>query len=89
MLSQGLKAKKSKVFSLSLRQTCLPGFAYLSIFGGHVGAAYWIILAAMATSATIIETIANKLDDNLLVPVFAGIIGEALIFFLPIIGIMV
>lgn len=65
----------------------LAGFAYLSVFGGHIGAAYMIILVVMAASATIIETMANKLDDNLLVPVFAGIIGEMLVSMLPIIGI--
>jgi len=83
----GLEGKKIEGVFAEFAADILAGFAYLSIFGGHVGAPYWIILAVMAASATVIETIANKLDDNLLVPIFAGIIGEMLLFLLPIIGI--
>jgi len=83
----GLEDKKIEGVFAEFAADMLAGFAYLSIFGGHVGVAYWIILIVMAVSGTVIETIANKLDDNLLVPVFAGIIGEMLVFLLPIIGI--
>lgn len=85
----GLKDKKIEGVFAEFAADILAGFAYIYFFGGHigVGVAYLIILAVMAASATVIETIANKLDDNLLVPVFAGIIGEMLVFLLPIIGI--
>lgn len=35
-----------------------------------------IIIAVMAVTATIVETAVHKLDDNLLIPVFAGFNGQ-------------
>lgn len=37
----------------------------------------WIAIA-MALTATIIETILHKLDDNLMIPLFAGFVGQLL-----------
>ncbi len=37
---------------------------------------YWIIILVMATTATIVETFAGKIDDNLLIPVFSGFNGQ-------------
>jgi len=39
------------------------------------------IIIAMAFTATIVETFVSELDDNLLIPLFAGFVGQ-LIFFL-------
>lgn len=36
----------------------------------------WIIILTMALTATIVETVINKLDDNLLIPVFTGFNGQ-------------
>jgi dolichol kinase len=36
----------------------------------------WIIIITMALTATIVETIIDKLDDNLLIPVFTGFNGQ-------------
>lgn len=36
----------------------------------------WIIILTMAITATVVETIINKLDDNLLIPVFTGFNGQ-------------
>jgi len=36
----------------------------------------WIIILVMALTATFVETIVYKLDDNLLIPVFAGLNGQ-------------
>ena len=36
----------------------------------------WIIIITMAVTATVVETIINKLDDNLLIPVFTGFNGQ-------------
>ena len=36
----------------------------------------WIIVFVMAVSATIVETIIYKMDDNLVIPLFAGFNGQ-------------
>lgn len=36
----------------------------------------WIIVIVMALTATIVEAAVEKLDDNLIIPVFAGFNGE-------------
>ncbi|MEI7903860.1 MAG: hypothetical protein WCI43_00420 [Candidatus Firestonebacteria bacterium] len=36
----------------------------------------WLPIIVMAVTATVVETLLKKLDDNLLVPVFAGFNGE-------------
>lgn len=36
----------------------------------------WIIILTMAITATVVETVINKLDDNLLIPVFTGFNGQ-------------
>jgi len=42
----------------------------------------FIIALAMAVTATIVETVVHKLDDNLLIPIFSGFNGQvALMFF--------
>lgn len=45
----------------------------------------WVILSIMAITATIIETTVSKLDDNLLIPVFAGFNGQIAYYILKLI----
>ena len=45
---------------------------------------YWIIVLVMATTATIVETFAGKIDDNLLIPVFSGFNGQIALFILSL-----
>ena len=47
-----------------------------------LGSGMWIITILMAITATIVETIVHKLDDNLLIPLFAGFVGEILLYLL-------
>jgi len=44
--------------------------------GGGFGQPIWPIIIVMALTATAVETIISKLDDNLLIPVFAGFNGQ-------------
>jgi phytol kinase len=39
----------------------------------------WLPIIVMAVTATVVETVVHKLDDNLLVPVFAGFNGEIIL----------
>lgn len=41
----------------------------------------WLIVFAMALTATIVETKVSKIDDNLIVPVFSGFIGQIILKF--------
>ena len=36
----------------------------------------WILVLVMAGTATIVETVTDKLDDNLLIPLFSGFNGQ-------------
>ena len=42
----------------------------------------WLIILVMALTATIVETLIYKLDDNLLIPVFAGFNGQVVLMIL-------
>ena len=36
----------------------------------------WILVVVMAATATVVETVTDKLDDNLLIPLFSGFNGQ-------------
>ncbi|MBI2654584.1 CTP--2,3-di-O-geranylgeranyl-sn-glycero-1-phosphate cytidyltransferase [Candidatus Woesearchaeota archaeon] len=38
------------------------------------------VILGMASVATIVETIVDELDDNLLIPLFSGFVGQAILF---------
>lgn len=42
----------------------------------------WIVILVMAGTATVVETLTNKLDDNLLIPLFSGFNGQLVLFIL-------
>lgn len=60
---------------------CLAEFS-VDILIGWIFLPGWITILIMAGTATVVETLANKLDDNLLIPVFSGFNGELVIFLL-------
>jgi dolichol kinase len=53
---------------------------FLVMFWGRWSLLYtwnlWIIILVMAVTATIVETLIYKMDDNLLIPVFSGFFGQ-------------
>ena len=53
---------------------------FLVLFWGNFSPIYdlklWIIILVMAVTATLVETIIYKMDDNLLIPVFSGFNGQ-------------
>lgn len=85
----GLKHKAFEGVLAEFVADILIGVIYLILFVGNISTGYWIILIVMATVATSVETLTNKLDDNLLVPVFSGIVGQSLLVIMIKIGIMV
>jgi len=50
---------------------------------GYLIIGNWIIIIPMAAMATFVETIFPHVDDNLAIPVFAGLIGQALKLLFP------
>jgi len=53
-------------------------------FGDNLLAVYnleiWVVIFAMAITATFVETIIYKMDDNLLIPIFSGFVGQVILF---------
>ncbi|MEA3342668.1 MAG: SEC59/DGK1/VTE5 family protein [archaeon] len=80
----GLKNKAIEGVFAEFAADILIGIIYLTLFIGNITPMYWIILIIMSFVATMMETLCSKLDDNLLVPVFSGFAGQALIFILPV-----
>jgi dolichol kinase len=84
----GTKFGKHQLFSLKLRTwegtsaefiVDIAIGAIVLFWGGIYMDYFWkniILILVMATTATFIETIVYKLDDNLLIPVFSGFFGQ-------------
>jgi len=55
-------------------------FVFFWGFWGDISLIYnlqaWMIVLVMSLTATVVETIIYKMDDNLLIPVFAGFSGQ-------------
>ncbi len=43
----------------------------------------WLVIVVMAGTATIVETVVNKMDDNLLIPLFSGFNAQMLTYAIP------
>ncbi len=70
---------------------CMAEFM-VDLLIGFVFLHSWLVILVMAGTATIVETVVNKIDDNLLIPLFSGfnaqiltyIISSGYLSFLPI-----
>ena len=61
-------------------RTTIPGLKGLIVGSGLAGDPIWTVIIAMAVVATFVETVVTKLDDNLLIPVFAGFFGQVALY---------
>ncbi len=83
---KGLKNKATEGVMAEFIADITLGLLYLILFSsGSITIAWLIILIIMSAVATIVETVSMKMDDNLLVPIFSGITGEALVIIIPLI----
>ncbi len=73
-----------KIKSKSL-EGCLAEL-FVNLLIGYLFLDNIIVLLVMAFTATIVETMIEKLDDNLLIPVFSGFNGQAVVFLLRFFG---
>jgi len=75
------------IFGKAFGKTWIPGLKNRAIEGcaaefivnvviGLIFLPGWLVIAIMAGTATVVETLADKLDDNLLIPVFSGFNGQ-------------
>jgi phytol kinase len=57
--------------------------AVFVFFWGNFSAMYsleiWVVIFAMAITATFVETVIYKMDDNLLIPIFSGFVGQIIL----------
>ena len=74
------------IFGKAFGRTWIPGLTNRAVEGcaaefivdvviGAIFLSNWIVVLVMAGTATIVETLANKMDDNLLIPIFSGFNG--------------
>jgi len=57
-------------------RTFVDGNIWWLSYTGYFGEAIWPVIIAMALTATFVETVVQKIDDNLLIPLFAGLNGQ-------------
>lgn len=62
---------------------CTAEFA-VDLLIGFVFLNSWLIILVMAGTATIVETVVNKIDDNLLIPLFSGFNAQILTYIISL-----
>ncbi len=82
------------IFGKTFGRTWIPGLTDRAVEGcaaefivdvviGVIFLSNWLVVLAMAGTATVVETLANKMDDNLLIPLFSGFNGHLVLLILP------
>jgi phytol kinase len=62
---------------------CMAEFM-VDLLIGFVFLHSWLVILVMAGTATIVETVVNKIDDNLLIPLFSGFNAQILTYIIPL-----
>jgi dolichol kinase len=71
-----------------LKNRAIEGCAAEFLVDIVIGALFlqsWIAIFVMAVTATFVETITDKMDDNLLIPLFSGFNGQLIVFLMTLI----
>lgn len=76
----GIAFGKKKIFRNKSYTGSLSGLLVNLIVGYIVLPNDPMIFILMAVTASVVETLTQKLDDNLTVPLFAGFVGQTIIF---------
>ena len=82
------------IFGKAFGRTWIPGLTDRAVEGcaaefivdvviGAIFLSNWLVVFVMAGTATVVETLANKMDDNLLIPLFSGFNGYLVLLILP------
>ncbi|MDD5132823.1 MAG: SEC59/DGK1/VTE5 family protein [Candidatus Nanoarchaeia archaeon] len=56
--------------------------------GYPLGTPIWPIIIGMAITATLVESLVSKLDDNLLIPLFSGFAGQIILMIMIFLGLI-
>ena len=72
---------KSKLYKNKTVLGSLAGLSANLIVGVLMLPGFYLLIVPMALTATFVEIITNKLDDNLTVPLFAGFVGQMLFYY--------
>jgi dolichol kinase len=81
------------IFGKAFGRTWIPGLKDRAVEGcaaefivdvviGAIFLSNWLVVFVMAGTATVVETLANKMDDNLLIPIFSGFNGHLVLLIL-------
>ena len=81
------------IFGKAFGRTWIPGLTNRAVEGcaaefivdvviGVIFLSNWLVVLVMAGTATVVETLANKMDDNLLIPLFSGFNGNLILLIL-------
>ncbi len=81
------------IFGKAFGRTWIPGLTDRAVEGcaaefivdvviGVIFLSNWLVVLVMAGTATVVETLANKMDDNLLIPLFSGFNGNLVLLIL-------
>ena len=81
------------IFGKAFGRTWIPGLTDRAVEGcaaefivdvviGAIFLSNWLVVLVMAGTATVVETLANKMDDNLLIPLFSGFNGNLVLLIL-------
>ncbi len=81
------------IFGKAFGRTWIPGLTDRAVEGcaaefivdvviGVIFLSNWLVVLVMAGTATVVETLANKMDDNLLIPIFSGFNGNLVLLIL-------
>lgn len=76
----GISFGETKIFRNKSYVGTFSGLLVNIIIGWIILPAYPLIFLSMAFTASFVETLTQKLDDNLTVPLFSGFIGQLIIF---------
>ncbi len=71
----GLKDRAVEGCTAEFVVDLLIGFVFLHSF---LNSWSWLVILVMAGTATVVETVVSKIDDNLLIPLFAGFNAQIL-----------
>lgn len=80
----GMKFGKRKLYA---KKSWVGFFAglFVNVFCGYlILPEQPIVFLSMALVASVVELVTSKLDDNFTVPLFAGFVGQSMVFFLRV-----
>lgn len=80
----GMSFGGPRIFRKKTWSGAFAGLCTNLLVGFFVFPNFPILFVPMALTASIVETLTQKIDDNLTVPLFSGFVGQMIVFFLGV-----